>query len=101
MPRGGETSDAERNEAPAARKEDSRTKVAGNSNSPRPQVVLMARHEGPTGVGEGGIGEKRGSPGTWRFGRFRVVGESDESGTVEPRATEAKREERREVGAPQ
>ena len=45
----------------------------------------MARHEGPTGVGERGIGEKRGPPGTWEISSFPSGRASDEPGTLEPR----------------
>jgi len=65
-------------------RKDSRTKVAGKRQLPGAEVVLMARHEGPTGVGEHGKGEK-GSPGTWEVSAFPRVGESDESGTAEPK----------------
>src|SRR5450432_3452636 len=74
----------------------SQTKVAGNRYSPR-WLVLKARHEGPAGVLERGIGAK-GYPGTWEILSFppefffRTVPWS--RGT-----TEAKRDERREVVA--
>jgi len=73
----------ERNEAPAAAI-GPRAKVAGNSDSPIFSDVLMARREGPAGVGERGIGA-RGFP--RNLGDLTVSGGvgNDVAGTVEQR----------------
>jgi hypothetical protein len=66
---------------------------------PAPADVLMARHEGPTGVLERGKGERRGSSGTWEISTFPSSRENDGAVQRSQRATEVKPDERREVVA--